>query len=78
MKKLLFPTLICLTMIGCQNAKVNPFLSGYDTPFGVPPFEQIENEHYLQAFEEGINRQKKTRITYFQSRITRFLRFKMA
>ena len=43
-------------MIGCQNAKVNPFLSGYDTPFGVPPFEQIENEHYLQAFEEGINR----------------------
>lgn len=56
MKKLLFPTLICLTMIGCQNAKVNPFLSGYDTPFGVPPFEQIENEHYLQAFEEGINR----------------------
>ncbi len=56
MKKLLFPTLICLTMIGCQNAKVNPFLSGYDTPLGVPPFEQIENEHYLQAFEEGINR----------------------
>lgn len=56
MKKLLFPTLICLTMVGCQNAKVNPFLSGYDTPLGVPPFEQIENEHYLQAFEEGINR----------------------
>ena len=56
MKKLLFPTLICLTMIGCQNAKVNPFLSGYDTPLGVTPFEQIENEHYLQAFEEGINR----------------------
>jgi len=32
----------------------NPFFSEYKTPYGVPPFEQIENEHYLPAFERGI------------------------
>jgi peptidyl-dipeptidase Dcp len=32
----------------------NPFFSEYDTPFGVPPFEKIQEEHYMPAFEEGI------------------------
>jgi peptidyl-dipeptidase Dcp len=32
----------------------NPFLKAYDTPFGVPPFDQIRLEHYLPAFEEGM------------------------
>ena len=31
----------------------NPFLSEYTTPFQVPPFDQIKNEHYLPAFEAG-------------------------
>ena len=32
----------------------NPFFSKFDTPFGVPPFDKIKNEHYLPAFEKGI------------------------
>lgn len=33
---------------------VNPFFSEYSTPFNVPPFEQISNEHFMPAFEEGM------------------------
>jgi len=35
----------------------NPFFSEFDTPFGVPPFEQIKLEHYMPAFEEGMKQQ---------------------
>ncbi len=34
---------------------MNPFYETYDAPFGVPPFDKIENKHYLPAFKEGIN-----------------------
>lgn len=39
------------------NAKTemnNPFFAEYNTPFGVPPFDQIQLEHFLPAVEEGI------------------------
>ena len=32
----------------------NPFFKEYTTPFQTPPFDQIRNEHFLPAFEEGI------------------------
>ena len=32
----------------------NPLLEKWETPFGVPPFEQIENRHYVPAFEQSI------------------------
>ncbi len=32
----------------------NPLLVEWDTPFGVPPFEQIKPEHYMPALEEAI------------------------
>jgi len=35
-------------------ATTNPFFSDYDTPYGIPPFEKIKNEHYLPAFEKAI------------------------
>ncbi len=35
----------------------NPFLTEYTTPFQVPPFDQINNEHYLPAFEAGMKEQ---------------------
>ncbi len=44
-----------------QKAEVespNPFLSEYSTPFQVPPFDQIKNEHYMPAFEAGIKEQQ--------------------
>ncbi|MCZ6880304.1 MAG: M3 family metallopeptidase [Gammaproteobacteria bacterium] len=34
----------------------NPLLAEWDTPFGVPPFDLIEDEHYLPAMREGIKR----------------------
>ncbi len=36
----------------------NPFFTEWKTPFMVPPFEQIKNEHYITAFEEGMRRHK--------------------
>jgi len=42
-----------------ETAGDNPFLSPFDTPFQVPPFDKIKEEHYLPAYKEGIERQKK-------------------
>jgi peptidyl-dipeptidase Dcp len=41
------------------DAGDNPFFSTYDTPFGVPPFDKIKDEHYLPAFKKGIEEQKE-------------------
>jgi peptidyl-dipeptidase Dcp len=32
----------------------NPLLAEWHTPFGVPPFDLIRNEHYLPAFREAM------------------------
>ena len=37
----------------------NPFFSEFATPFGVPPFDAIQPEHYVPAFERGMAEQKK-------------------
>jgi len=37
----------------------NPFFQEWTTPFGVPPFDLIKEAHYLPAFQEGMDRQKK-------------------
>ena len=36
----------------------NPFFTTWKTPFGVPPFAEIQEVHFLPAFREGIARQK--------------------
>ena len=39
----------------CQSpSEQNPLLGDFNTPFDVPPFEQIETGHYLLAFEQAI------------------------
>lgn len=46
-----------MLLAGCATADKkpdNPFFSEYNTPFGVPPFNEITNDHYLPAFNEGI------------------------
>ena len=47
-------------MFGCTGEKKvdNPFFTEWDTPFGVPPFEQIMPEHYLPAFMQAMIEQK--------------------
>jgi len=55
-KKPFYLILIIFLGIGCQNigAEMNPFLTDYDTPYQIPPFEKIEFSHYEPAFEEGM------------------------
>lgn len=37
----------------------NPFFAEWTRPFGVPPFGEIKEEHYLPAIREGIERQRR-------------------
>jgi peptidyl-dipeptidase Dcp len=37
----------------------NPFFLRWDTPFGVPPFERIRDEHFLPALQHGIAEQRR-------------------
>ena len=41
-----------------EDMDLNPFFTEYSTPHQVPPFDKIENEHFLPAFEKGIEEQK--------------------
>ena len=52
MKKLLNIMLMSLAITGC--AEKNPLLKEWDTPFGVPPFEQIKTEDYLPALQKAM------------------------
>ncbi|MCP4047619.1 MAG: M3 family metallopeptidase [Gammaproteobacteria bacterium] len=37
-----------------EVAEVNPFFVEWDTPYGIPPFDQIKDEHYRPAVAAGI------------------------
>jgi peptidyl-dipeptidase Dcp len=37
-----------------NEEEINPFFTEWHTPFGVPPFDQIKNEHYMPAVLKGI------------------------
>ncbi len=62
-KKLLLLISVCLVLFAFsiqseEKAKeTNPFFSEFDTPFGVPPFDKIKEEHYLPAFREAMTQQ---------------------
>ncbi|MCK9312387.1 MAG: M3 family metallopeptidase, partial [Bacteroidales bacterium] len=60
MKRYLFIILSLFSMatFAAENAE-NPFFSTYDTPYGAPPFDKIQVEHYMPAFLEGLKRQNK-------------------
>lgn len=50
----------CTTTQQKEDTSVdNPFLSEYTTPFKVPPFDVIQNSHYLPAFETGMEQQQQ-------------------
>lgn len=50
---LMITSLLLSTSCSYQEKEQNPFLTEYNTPFGVPPFDQIKLEHYKPAFETG-------------------------
>ncbi len=41
-------------MIITSCTRTNPFLTEWDTPYGIPPFDEITTEDYIPALEEGI------------------------
>lgn len=55
----IFNLVVILIALGCQQTLEttklkmmdNPILTNWETPFGVPPFDKIKDEHYLPAFE---------------------------
>lgn len=59
-KKSLFLMLVIGNMLTIQaqekqeNTTMNSFFQAYNTPFNVPPFDKIKNEHFKPAILEGI------------------------
>lgn len=61
--------MVAIMLIGCTDdvsvssgtgiSSANPLLEDWDTPFGTPPFDKIESEHYLPALRAGMMEQKK-------------------
>ena len=47
-----------LAMAACNSGRVNPFLTEWDTPYGIPPFDQFQIEDYIPAIEAGISQQE--------------------
>lgn len=56
-KSILFLTTVIMITACCKKIE-NPFFVEWDTPYGLPPFEQIEEKHFLPAIEEGIKQQQ--------------------
>ncbi len=44
-----------MTMVSCND---NPFLTEWNTPYGIPDFTQIKEKHYIPAIEYGIRQQQ--------------------
>lgn len=63
MKKnvLIILTLVGVSLVSCDNKKKqsNPLLAEWNTPYQMPPFDQIKNEHYQPAIKEAIEKQQE-------------------
>lgn len=60
----LLVTAVVLAFWACEPKEnkisdMNPFLQEYNTPYGVPPFDAIKNEHFKPAMEEGIKQHQQ-------------------
>lgn len=54
MKKTVILFSFLIMMVSCGN----PFLTQWDTPYGIPDFSKVKEKHYLPAVEEGIRQQQ--------------------
>ena len=54
MKRIFAIALAIFAMTACTSHRTNPFFEEWNTPFGIPPFEKIQEADYLPAFQEGI------------------------
>lgn len=55
MKKVAIIAATLLAMTACNNQ--NPFIAEWDTPYGIPPFDKIQEQHYIPAIKAGIKQQ---------------------
>ncbi len=61
---LLLSLVMALVVTACQSPQKeeksgdNPFFGAYNTPYNVPPFEQIKAEHYMPAMEKAMAEHK--------------------
>ena len=55
MKKAALFAATLLAMTACNNQ--NPFIAEWDTPYGIPPFDKIQEQHYIPAIKAGIKQQ---------------------
>ena len=49
---------LAMTLVCCKSEKrvgENPFFAEWNTPYGVPPFDRIEPDHFLPALERGMS-----------------------
>lgn len=66
MKKIILALFASGLILGAcnQNSKektndMNPLLQAFETPYQVPPFDQIKDAHYMPAFIKGMEEHKK-------------------
>ena len=45
---------MCNIAFSCTRVEENPLLLAYNTPFNLPPFDRIETEHFIPAFEKAM------------------------
>ena len=43
-----------MTAVSCTN----PFLTAWDTPYGIPDFGKVKEKHYIPAVKAGIEQQQ--------------------
>ena len=56
MKKVLLSLLSAGVLLSSctQPQAENPLLAEWTTPYGIPPFEQVQPEHYIPAFKTAM------------------------
>ena len=57
MKRLLIILATVMAITSCKEK--NTLLSEWDTPYGIPPFEQIKMDEYIPAVKQGIQEHQK-------------------
>ncbi|MFO7923898.1 MAG: M3 family metallopeptidase [Bacteroidales bacterium] len=45
---------MCQFAFSCVSVEDNPLLIDYNTPFNLPPFDRIETDHFMPAFEQAM------------------------
>ena len=56
MKRISILLSIMIAAVSCSTG--NPFLSEWDTPYGIPDFTKIQEKHYIPAIQAGIAQQE--------------------